>query len=104
MKRFILSLTAGVAVPGAMLGLALLLDVGLGLESLASPFYWIVAWPIYLFSEAFPGKNPIYPDEVTRLAFVSSMLFDILVFFVLTYVALHWRGKIKSRLSGQRLS
>jgi hypothetical protein len=56
MKRFALSLIAGVAAPGALLGLAVLLDVGFGLEALATPFYWIIAWPIYVFSEVFPGE------------------------------------------------
>jgi hypothetical protein len=91
MRRLLISIVGGVFIPSFMLGFALLMDVGLGLEPITTPFYWIIGWPIYVFARIFPGNNPLYPDEVTRTAFIASLLFDALIFSLLTYVALWWK-------------
>ena len=91
MRCFVKSIASGIIIPSVMLGFALLMDVGLRLEPIATPFYLIIGWPIYLFSWIFPGRNPIYPDEVTMMAFVASLLFDVLIFSFPTYLFLWWR-------------
>ena len=96
MRRLLISIFCGVLVPGQMLRFALLTDVGLGLEPIATPFYWILGWPMYVFTRVFPGRNPLYPDEGTTAAFVASLLFDVHIFSLLTYVLLRWREKNRS--------
>ncbi|HEX8492354.1 MAG TPA: hypothetical protein VF658_05895 [Pyrinomonadaceae bacterium] len=97
MRRLLISIASGVFVLSVMLGFALLMDVGLGLEPIATPFYWIIGWPMYLFSRVFPGRNPLYPDEVTTAAFVASVLFDVLIFSLLAYAFFRWREKNRLR-------
>jgi hypothetical protein len=96
MRRLLISIFCGVLVPSLMLGFALLMDVGLGLEPIATPFYWIIGWPMYVFARVFPGGNPLYPDEVTSAAFMASLLFDVLIFSLLAYVLLRSREKNRS--------
>ena len=92
-KHILLLLAGGVLIPSLILGFALLLDVGLGLEPLATPFYWIVGWSMYVFTEIFPGKNPLYPDEVTTIAFAAMLLCDVLIFSLLAGSVLKWRER-----------
>jgi len=98
MKRFLIAIAGGFVIPGSILGFALLVDVGLNLEPVATPFYWIVAWPLCIFSFIFPGTNPIYEDEVTRAAWIASSLLDVLIFSVLTYTFLWWKQKKQLRV------
>ncbi len=92
-KQILMSVVGGVLVPSLILGFAFLLDLGLGLEALATPFYWIVGWSMYVFTEIFPGKNPLYPDEVTTIAFGAMLLCNVLIFTLLTYSVLKWRER-----------
>ncbi len=97
MKRVLISIACGVLALVLLLGFALFMDVGLGLEPVATTFYWIIGWPMYVFARLFPGRNPLYPDEVTTAAFVASFLLDVLIFSALPYSVMWWRCRNRSR-------
>jgi hypothetical protein len=64
------------------------------------PVFLLFLWPIFIFRPLFPPTefDPLFPDIPSGVGVLVSLVFAMLVYSLLIYMVLWWRGK-RRRLS-----
>jgi hypothetical protein len=97
MKRLLLALTGGIIIPIILFGVTFFLTHILELDQLEWLAYLLllaVVWPLKIFDPLFPtGGMKFVPSNE---ALSATVICDVLVYSLLTYLVLWWRARKKS--------
>jgi hypothetical protein len=89
MKRILQSMAGGVLV-------MMILAMSLALSNSVALFL-LFLWPIFIFWPLFPAteSDPLFPGIPSGVGILVSLIFATLVYSILIYMVLWWRGKRK---------
>jgi hypothetical protein len=102
MKRGLVSVAGGL---GTMLSIIAGMIVSNRQSWLESVFFWMVAFPVFIFGPLFPAHpkpDDAFPGFSSPEAAWATLIFDLVFYSLLAYLILRWRGRSTGRRSSSR--